>query len=224
MAQCTHCAAPLPKSGIFCDYCGIRNDIDLKSKIKVVNINPDQKCICPLCTLEMQTINVGKKSPLFIEHCQSCYGIFFDINELEIMIESSVKGSKNVDLMKLSQITEHPRHVDIITYRKCPVCQYAMQRKNFMGRSGVVTDLCVKHGVWLDSGELRQIMEWVKSGGIEKIKERNGLKEFNKKMNNAKKKVNIKSNKSKDINKSPFNDDKIDLLDTLESFFFSSRY
>ena len=225
MAQCSHCAAPLPKSGIFCSYCGTRNDIDLKSDIKVVNLNPDQKRICPLCTIEMQTINVGEKLPLYIERCKSCYGVFFDINELESMIESSVKGSRNVDLAKLSQITENPRHVDVITYRKCPVCQGTMKRKNFMGRSGVITDLCIEHGVWLDSGELRQIMEWVKSGGIEKIKEQEGLEEFNKKMNNARKKVNIKDKKSKDINTSPFDsNDKLDIFDALESFFFSSRF
>ena len=176
MAKCSHCSAPLPKSGIICSYCGSRNNIDLVDVKKFINLRPDLNRTCPVCHIQMQTINAGKKLPLYIERCESCYGIFFDINELEAMIEKSVKGSRNVDLIKLAKISEHPRYVDIIVYRKCPVCAQTMQRKNFMGRSGVITDLCVEHGVWLDSGELRHIMEWVKTGGIEKIKQ---SKEFN---------------------------------------------
>jgi len=26
-------------------------------------------------------------------------------------------------------------------------------------------DVCAEHGIWLDPGELRHILEWVKSGG-----------------------------------------------------------
>lgn len=171
MAKCSHCSAPLPKSGIICDYCGTRNNIDLQDVKKYVNLRPHQVRICPICHTHMTTINVGEKLQLFIERCESCYGIFFDVNELETMIEHSVKGSRNVDLLKLAKISENPRYIDILTYRKCPICQKTMQRKNFMKRSGVITDVCFEHGVWLDSGELRHIMEWIKTGGAEKIKD-----------------------------------------------------
>ena len=170
MAKCTHCSAPLPKSGIVCEYCGVRNDIDLGKK-KFVNLRPHLNRECPICSIKLQTINVGEKLDFFIERCESCYGIFFDPNELEEMLEFSVKGSKNVDLIKLAHISENPRYVDILTYRKCPVCKKTMHRKNFMKRSGVITDVCFEHGVWLDSGELRHIMEWIKSGGVTKLEE-----------------------------------------------------
>ena len=170
MPKCTSCSAPLPKSGIICAYCGTRNDIDLHDVKKFINVRPDQDRGCPVCHIRLQTIDVGEKVPFMIERCESCYGIFFDLYELESMIDNSVKGSRNVDLIKLSQITEHPRHIDIVVYRHCPVCRKLMQRKNFMGRSGVITDVCAEHGVWLDSGELRQILEWVKTGGIERIR------------------------------------------------------
>lgn len=171
MAQCSHCSAPLPKSGIICQYCGTRNDIDLKATKKFVNLRPDLDRECPICHIQLQTINVGEKSDFFIERCESCYGIFFDVSELEEMIERSVEGSRNIDLEKLAQITQNPRYVDILNYRKCPVCKKTMHRKNFMRRSGVITDVCYEHGVWLDSGELRQILEWIKVGGEQKIKE-----------------------------------------------------
>ncbi|MEA2073399.1 MAG: zf-TFIIB domain-containing protein [Campylobacterota bacterium] len=175
MAKCTHCSAPLPKSGIVCEYCGVRNDIDLGKK-KFVNLRPHLNRECPICSIKLQTINVGEKLDFFIERCESCYGIFFDPNELEEMLEFSVKGSKNVDLIKLAHISENPRYVDILTYRKCPVCKKTMHRKNFMKRSGVITDVCFEHGVWLDSGELRHIMEWIKVGGMTKLEESTPLK------------------------------------------------
>ncbi len=172
MAKCTSCGAPLPPSGIICEYCGTRNDIDLREKGPFfMDLRPLQKRTCPVCHVKLHTIDVGEAVPFLVERCESCFGIFFDLHELEEMIERSVKGSRNVDIARLSQITEHPRHVDIVVYRRCPVCRKTMQRKNFMKRSGVITDVCPEHGVWLDSGELRQIFEWVKSGGMERAEE-----------------------------------------------------
>ena len=40
-----------------------------------------------------------------------------------------------------------------------------MNRVNFGRRSGVVIDQCIKHGIWLDSGELTHLLEWKKAGG-----------------------------------------------------------
>ncbi len=211
MAYCSSCSAPLPKSGIICKYCGTRNDIDLKEDNRKVDLDDNKVRLCPLCHTQMQTIDVGEKDAFHIERCDSCYGIFFDTNELESMIESSVKGSRNIDLMKLAQLSEHPRHVDILMYRKCPVCQKIMNRKNFMGRSGVITDVCAEHGVWLDSGELRHIMEWVKTGGIDKV---------NQDIKTDKAKTKKKASKTKiDMELSNGNDIKIDLLDMLENIF-----
>lgn len=52
-----------------------------------------------------------------------------------------------------------------VTYRKCPVCTKIMNRVNFGARSGVITDQCGAHGVWLSAGELRRLLDWRKSGG-----------------------------------------------------------
>jgi hypothetical protein len=39
-----------------------------------------------------------------------------------------------------------------------------MSHLNFGGSSGVVIDSCGTHGVWLQSTELRQLMEWWRAG------------------------------------------------------------
>jgi Zn-finger nucleic acid-binding protein len=40
-----------------------------------------------------------------------------------------------------------------------------MNRKLHGKRSGVIVDSCREHGIWLDAGELRQLMEWSRAGG-----------------------------------------------------------
>jgi Zn-finger nucleic acid-binding protein len=168
MHRCKSCSAPL--QGVICDYCGSRNNVDL-GPFKPLNVRPNQLRPCPVCHTNMSTIDVGTKVPFLIERCESCYGLFFDKEELETMIEMSVKGGRNVDLKLLNELTENPRYVDVIVYRRCPECRKHMQRKNYGRRSGVIMDVCSEHGVWLDPGELKHIMEWVKAGGLKKQEE-----------------------------------------------------
>jgi Zn-finger nucleic acid-binding protein len=40
-----------------------------------------------------------------------------------------------------------------------------MNRVNFGARSGVIVDQCPRHGMWLEGGELRRLLEWRKAGG-----------------------------------------------------------
>ncbi len=229
MPQCINCAAPLPKSGIICQYCGTRNDIDLHDIKNFTSIRPHQSRTCPVCHTSLHTIDIGENEPFYIERCESCYGIFFDVNELETMVENSVKGSRNVDLHKLAQLSEHPRHIDIIVYRRCPVCRKLMLRKNFMKRSGVITDVCAEHGVWLDSGELRQIMEWVKTGGIEKIKQQTEINDratADKEMLQYQRQYKRKMNHYHERREKKHHDhnEHFDIFEMLSDLFFSRRW
>ena len=40
-----------------------------------------------------------------------------------------------------------------------------MLRRNFRRSSGVILDVCVEHGTWLDADELEQITGFILSGG-----------------------------------------------------------
>jgi len=169
MNRCKSCSAPL--RGVICNYCGSRNNVDL-GHFKPLNIRPNQVRNCPVCRTPMRTIDVGTRVPFLIERCDSCFGLFFDKEELETMIDMSVKGSRNVNINVLQDLTENPRYVDVVVYRRCPVCRKHMNRKNYGRRSGVIMDECAEHGIWLDPGELKQIMEWVKAGGLKRAEEK----------------------------------------------------
>jgi Zn-finger nucleic acid-binding protein len=60
-------------------------------------------------------------------------------------------------------------HVDAnrVTYAPCPQCGQLMNRLNFARCSGVIVDICKQHGTWFDRDELRQIVEFLRAGGMD---------------------------------------------------------
>lgn len=166
MAHCSNCSAPLPPNSIRCDYCGSRNDIDLKE----IHYNTTHECeserTCPRCSIVLKTINLKLDGTFLIERCDECLGLFFDPGELEALLEATVSNVFNIDRTRLDAINASPRASDYgVSYIKCPVCSRLMNRVNFGAKSGVVVDRCKDHGVWLDGGELRHLFEWMKAGG-----------------------------------------------------------
>ncbi len=47
-----------------------------------------------------------------------------------------------------------------------------MNRKNFGASSGVIVDVCAKHGTWFDAGELPRVLAFVESGGLARARSR----------------------------------------------------
>jgi len=172
MANCISCSAALPAPSNVCEYCGRRNDVDLHGLHKYTVVKPNAERTCPRCEVGLHTINLRNDGKFFIERCDQCMGLFFDVGELEALLEQSVSNVFEINHQRLSAINKELYQSDFSSadegrtfYVKCPVCGDFMQRKNFGARSGVIADRCQKHGVWLDGGELRRLMEWKKAGG-----------------------------------------------------------
>ncbi|MBF0303141.1 MAG: zf-TFIIB domain-containing protein [Desulfamplus sp.] len=166
MAKCINCAAPLPSNSIECEYCGSRNDTDLKGVHDFTTEEPDSCRICPNCNVTLQTIDLKIDGKFLIERCEHCFGLFFDTGELEALLDTSVKNVYTINLKKLDNINlvMTPRAFKVV-YIKCPVCSNFMNRVNFGTKSGVIVDVCKDHGIWLNAGELRHLLEWKKAGG-----------------------------------------------------------
>jgi hypothetical protein len=47
-----------------------------------------------------------------------------------------------------------------------------MNRVNFGRLSGAIVDVCRGHGTYLDPGELHRIVEFIRSGGLERARQR----------------------------------------------------
>lgn len=166
MANCINCSAPLPPDSTVCGYCKTRNDVDLKGLTRHRVEEPQSERTCPRCQKALQTIDLKLEGKFLIERCTDCMGLFFDPGELEAMLDKSVSNVFHIDRGQLENLNKVHRHDEYpVGYIKCPVCQKMMNRINFGSRSGVIVDTCKDHGLWLDGGELRQLMEWTKAGG-----------------------------------------------------------
>lgn len=164
--KCTSCGAALPANSLTCSFCGTRNAVDLRSLSASTGIPPEAPRLCPECKTAMESVNIGHRRRFFIEQCARCHGLFFDINELQALLDDAVTPVYEIDLPLLFTLQkESPVPRRDFTYVSCPVCGNMMNRVNFGRRSGVVVDQCRKHGVWLEGGELHRLMEWKKAGG-----------------------------------------------------------
>jgi Zn-finger nucleic acid-binding protein len=166
VANCSNCSAPLPPNSIICEYCGSRNDVDLKGINYYTTNETESERICPRCNIALRTIDLKIDGRFLIERCDECLGLFFDPGELEALLEATVSNVFTINRSQLDNINAAMRSNDYgVSYIKCPVCSKLMNRVNFGTKSGVIVDRCKDHGVWLDGGELRHLFEWMKAGG-----------------------------------------------------------
>jgi Zn-finger nucleic acid-binding protein len=190
MARCSNCKAPLPDGSLLCAYCGDRNDIDLQGIHYYTTHENDSPRTCPRCDIRLKTLDLNLGGRFLIERCDQCLGLFFDPGELEALLDAAVKNVFLIDRSGLDGINLNRQPSQYpVSYIKCPVCSGLMNRVNFGVRSGVIIDRCKAHGVWLDGGELRHLMEWMKMGGklldqerqeqtrLEELKRENGQRQ-----------------------------------------------
>ncbi len=190
MANCKNCGAALPAHTVECMYCKTRQDVDLHVIHQYTVETPETERICPRCDKPMQTVDIKVGEKFLIERCLECMGLFFDPGELDALIDKSVSNVYYIDYTQLQVLKLSKRSQDYpVTYIKCPVCRKLMNRSNYGTQSGVIVDTCKQHGVWLDGGELRQLMEWTKAGGKlhaqEKEKEMLKIKEQDEAINRS---------------------------------------
>jgi len=185
MPQCKQCGAPLPKSNPQCRYCGTATDIDLDSLPVLAASVPEASRTCPRCSITLRTIDISGQKHFYIERCDTCMGLFFDPGELDALLTALVSNVFCIDAQRLNKLIEIGNsREEPLAYIKCPVCGNLMNRVNFGARSGIVVDTCNTHGMWLDGGELKRLLDWRKAGGQlfhEQIEKEKALREEEKK-------------------------------------------
>jgi Zn-finger nucleic acid-binding protein len=147
------------------------NDVDLRNE-RVQDCADRRERICPKCDVVMPTVQVGA-ARFKLEQCPECRGIFFDPGELDTILENAAGTVQDVDFERFEKlVNEELPESPTVRYLACPVCKQLMNRRAYGERSGVVIDRCKAHGVWLDAGELRQLRNWAKAGGLKYAKAR----------------------------------------------------
>jgi Zn-finger nucleic acid-binding protein len=119
---------------------------------------------CPDCHAAMTALDCG---PGAVHDCGMCGGQFVELAALRDLLERHAFDSGLPRQRTTARIADAP-----VRYVACPVCSALMNRRNFGGASGVIVDVCAKHGTWFDRGELPRVLAFVESGGLRRGQER----------------------------------------------------
>jgi Zn-finger nucleic acid-binding protein len=127
----------------------------------------DESGDCPRCRKQLETLRVAES---LFHGCKSCDGLWVGVETFENICadrekQSAVPGFLAMRKSQLNVLTK-------VSYVPCPDCGELMNRNNFARASGVIVDICKKHGVWFDFDELPSIIEFIHKGGLEKMRER----------------------------------------------------
>jgi len=116
---------------------------------------------CPVCKNAMITLELARVE---IDHCTDCGGIWLDAGELELLLGNSKNARELLDSFKIDpHCSEKPR--------KCPICDKKMQKITVgLSEPKVLIDKCpTADGLWLDKGELKDILNRAKLDQENKI-------------------------------------------------------
>ncbi len=178
--HCAECGAPARPGDFSCRYCGA--GIATLRCARCFHMNMAQAQHCSGCGAELGLIvesvlqaaqcsdcghplEVVREPAGSLLACRRCGGQFVEHPLFRSMIEHAETAGLAIPNAPYQRPV--PRAVlERVHYRPCAVCQQRMNRKNFGGASGVIVDVCAKHGTWFDAGELPQIMAFIQSGGL----------------------------------------------------------
>lgn len=147
---CHHCKKEYNKLFAACPFCGMKND-------QIVT-RFNKKPSCPRCHIPLRIARIRDNE---LDICASCYGIWLDMDEFNYLVsERDVYSDQSIP-RKYEKKPLSAKVMEGKKYIPCPRCDLLMNRKNFKKISGVIIDVCMHHGVWLDSGELEQIRSFV---------------------------------------------------------------
>jgi Zn-finger nucleic acid-binding protein len=102
-----------------------------------------------------------------VHDCARCGGQFVEVAAFRDLLER-----RALDVGVVRPRTDVRAIAAPVRYVACPVCRALMNRRNFGGTSGVIVDVCAKHGTWFDRGELPRVLAFVESGGLAHLRER----------------------------------------------------
>lgn len=124
---------------------------------------------CPGCAgVKLTKTQLGDVE---VDQCTHCGGVWLR-QELfdKVSAEKETRG-RALGVLPTAPETRATANLEV-RYRPCPICSRLMNRYNYARISGVIIDGCKNDGLWFDKDELRQVLEFIQSGGLDKSHER----------------------------------------------------
>ena len=106
--------------------------------------------ICPVCENPMVVLELDQ---IEIDHCLHCGGIWLDAGELELLLETDEDRSRLREILIEEDSVKEKKY-------PCPICNKKMQKVYVGEERKILIDKCKRnHGLWLDRGELEEVIE-----------------------------------------------------------------
>ena len=110
---------------------------------------------CPRCSTDLVVVEYDE---IELDWCPSCEGLWFDRGEMELAVTRMGPAGLGLTFERPAQTSEQPL--------RCPLCHVRMN-KRLLGNPGpvqgeprpIIADMCPEcGGIWLDRGELEQVL------------------------------------------------------------------
>lgn len=142
----------------YCPVCGAR---------RARTEGGDRKARCSACFGLMHDVQIGETG---LMECEKCHALWVDTATFEHICAD--RDTQSAVLGQYGAPPPAPGAAPEVKYRRCVACGTMMNRLNFSRVSGTIIDVCKGHGVFLDAGELHQIVIFLQSGGLDRARQR----------------------------------------------------
>jgi len=118
--------------------------------------------ICPKCHVPMIVVEYDDVE---LDYCLQCEGLWFDSGEIELVGAKSGVHAEDCFSTRPADTKE--------ARLKCPICGKKMDKRMLGTTEPVLADVCpVCDGLWLDKGELEQVLAQQLDDAGDTVKER----------------------------------------------------
>ncbi len=177
VVACPACETELTGEPRLCTICG--TPIATVRCAECFHMNLPDSALCTGCGRELGLEPVGEPDRLSCPDCKRPFSAFSGVGG--ILRDCATCGGQFVEHALLKALLEQrevygaapPRNLpranpleQPVRYVPCPACSDVMARRNFGRTSGVIVDVCAKHGTWFDAGELPRVLAFVEAGGL----------------------------------------------------------
>ena len=122
---------------------------------------------CPACQggRPLSSRRLGRANVALFE-CSSCAGLWIEKEIFEVMTDRARSGQlpEGFGGGGPAEMEAAPP-AQPLQYRPCVTCGALMNRRNYGRKSGVIVDVCARHGIWFDLHELDRLLRWIREGG-----------------------------------------------------------
>jgi Zn-finger nucleic acid-binding protein len=112
---------------------------------------------CPRCSV---LLTRREFSDIAIHDCTVCAGLFLDHHAIAELLADPEHG--RIDALLGIPGAPSTALAPSETGLACPVCSDALTRRMSDSGAGTILDVCVRHGVYFDAGELQAILVFVR--------------------------------------------------------------